>query len=68
MRPTFYLNLQVVSYEEDKGTTLLSERIICKDIDKYNVYGLYEAINTKDYKPDDSLLVKDDVKPKDGKG
>lgn len=64
MRPTFYLNLQVISYEEDEGTKLLSEQLVCKTIDKIEVYEVYKLIKDL-YKPDDSLLVKDDVQPKD---
>jgi hypothetical protein len=61
MKPTYYLNLQVCCQEDDKGWIIISEKIIHKTIDISTVYGLFDAIKTSDYKPDDSLLAEDNA-------
>jgi hypothetical protein len=55
MRPTYYLNLQVLSYEEDEGTKILSENMFYKAIDKTDVYSEYNFLldTTNNYRPDD---------------
>ena len=61
MRPTFYLNLQVCSQEDDYGWQVKSEKIVgtTKSIDL--AYLLYNLVGK--YEPDDSFSVKDDAQP-----
>ena len=58
MKPTYYLNLQVCCQEDDKGWEVISEQLVCKSIDKLEIYETFNLIKDL-YKHDDSLLVED---------